>query len=240
MIALLALLALLACAPKSAAPVVALLPLPAVAEPQGTVPREAYAPPVIAPSILAVSALASLEGAPGSPPSDARTYVNAWRVRYNAGVGKLQAGDAAGAALDARASLALASADHRQEPLLLLAAAASQAGDITLSLQALEGLGTDAAAPWQLYYNGSIDASQAGRDDLAHRFAQAALARTPDMEQVGPVAVRAALRVRDLDAALRAGALLPVGYPARDDLTAALVAAGRCKDAQAITPGACP
>jgi hypothetical protein len=220
--------------------VVGLLSLPAVAEPQGTVPPEAYAPPVIASSILAATALASLEGAPGSPPSDARTYVNAWRVRYNAGVGKLQSGDAAGAALDARASLALVSADHRQEPLLLLAAAASQAGDVPLSLEALQGLGTDAAAPWQLYYNGSIDASQAGRDDLAHRFAQAALARTPDMEQVGPVALRAALRVRDLDAALRAGALLPAGHPAREELGTALVAAGRCSEARGVVAGACP
>jgi len=234
------LLVLFACAPKPAAPVVALLPLPAVPAPAGTVPPEAYAPPVPALSLLGAAAAPSITATPGSPPADARTYVNAWRVRYNAGVGKLQSGDAAGAALDARASLALASADHRQEPLLLLAAAASQAGDVPLSLEALQALAPDAPAPWQLYYNGSIDASRAGRDDLAHRFAQAALTRRPDLEQVGPVALRAALRVRDLDAALRAGVLLPAGHPAREELGAALVAAGRCAEAKAIAPGACP
>ncbi|MDP2310209.1 MAG: hypothetical protein Q8P18_29605 [Pseudomonadota bacterium] len=230
------LLVSLACAPKRVAPDAPIVP---VAAPAVVLAVPALLPiPVPAPPVA--PAPAPLPVLSPAPAADARTFVNAWRVRHNAAVARLEAGDAQGALAEARAALALAPADLRFEPLLLVAVAASQAGEVPTELDALERLGDAADVPWGLYYNGSIDAASVGRVDLAHRFAQASLARGGDVTQVAPMAVRAALRVNALDAALVAGRLLPAEHAARAELVRALISSGRCPDAVRLTPGACP
>jgi hypothetical protein len=231
----LALLALFACAPKSAPPapaVVAAVDLPVAPSAPEEVPdvtAVAFAPALTPEAMATATPL----------PVDARQLVNAWRERHNAGVARLQAGDAAGALVEARAAVELAPPELRDEPLVLVAVAASQAGEGVVEIEALARVGDGADVHWGVYYNGGVDAVTAGRPDLAHRFAQAALARGGDVAQVAPLAVRAALRVEAFDAALVAGGLLPADHPTRADLVRALVGAGRCVDAERLAPGAC-
>lgn len=234
--AVLVLLLPLACAPKPAgvptAAVSVVLPseAPAVVTPPPLEPPPAEPAPVSPPPAAETVPL---------PGMDARTMVNAWRVRHNAGVARLQAGDPAGALVEARAAVDLAPSEFRDQPLLLVAVAASQLGEGLVEIEALARVGDHADVHWGVYYNGSIDAASAGRPDLAHRFAQASLTRGGDVAQVGPLAVRAALRVQAYDAALNAGALLPAEHPARADVVRALIGVGRCVDAERLAPGAC-
>lgn len=234
---LLPLIGLFACArPASVAP-----PPEAPVAPVEAAPAEAA--PVAAPApVVAAPAPSRL---PPPPPSlvgtDARTLTNAWRVKHNEGVGLLAKGDAAGALAAGLASLALAPAEHREGPLVLVAAAAAQARDVPTELEALDALLDGADVPWGVFYNGSVDAAAAGRPDLASRFALAALARTDDVAAVGPMALRAALAAGDLDGALTAlarldGAADPGAVAA---LARALSLAGRCPDARRIDPGVC-
>lgn len=173
--------------------------------------------------------------------TDARTLVNAWRVKHNEGVALLAKGDAAGALAAGKASLALAPATFRREPLVLVAAAASQARDVPTAVEAVDELVGAEGVPWGVFYNGSLDAAQAGRPDLASRYALEALAREGDLGTVGPMALRAALAAGDLDGAL--GVVARLGGAADPDavrsLAVALSLAGRCPDAQRLDPAVC-
>jgi hypothetical protein len=220
-----------ACAPKPVAP-------PTVANVVAPVAPAAPAPvePKEPPPAVAEAALAPAPAAP----TDARTLANTWRVYHNEGVARLEAGDAPGALVKARASLALAPAGQRCDPLLLVALSAGAAGEITVELDALEDLAAEPRAPWGAFYNGSLDAAIAGRKDLASRLAQVALARTPDVATVGPVALRAALDADQLDAALATAARFAADPADLADLRRALVAAGRCADAKKLGAEKCP
>ncbi len=232
-------LLLLACAhrapdPGTSAPEIDAAPTAAPAAP-------AAPPAPAAPATANTPAAPPLLPPPAVVGTDVRALTNAWRTRHNEGVALLGAGDAAGAVAAAKAALALAPAEGRREPLLLVAVAASQARDVPLELEALAELVGAPDVPWAVFYNGSLSATGAGRPDLAGRYALEAFDRTDDLATVGPIALRATLAAGDLDGALRVAGRLGTAADPGDvkALARALTIAGRCPDARRLVPDAC-
>lgn len=165
---------------------------------------------------------------------DARDVANAWKVEYNTAVARLDAGEGQAALEAAQRALALAPDAEQQRVRRLLAQAAAAAGDPIAEFDALDALIADPKAEWGLFWNGMIDARAEGMPASAHRYGQAALARTPDKKTVAPLTARCAVEVGQLDRALEAMKWVDATaeWPLVLDLTRALVAAERCDDAR--------
>jgi hypothetical protein len=114
---------------------------------------------------------------PLPPPmtTDAILDPNAWRLAYNEAVRKHDAGDAQGALDAAREALGLTTVTFRREPLILVAIAAGDAGEVESELAALDELLDLRGVPWGVFWNGAIDAQADGDPARTAIYAMRAL-----------------------------------------------------------------
>jgi hypothetical protein len=164
---------------------------------------------------------------------DVRDVANQWKRDYNAGVGALDAGDAVGGLALAQKALAAAPEKEKNRVRALVADAGSKCGDRLAEFNALDLLAVDPKAEWQLFWNGSLDATADGYPASAYRYAVAAFERTRDKKAAAAILLAAAIPVGQLD---RAMTVLPLLDPTealgpKHQLVEVLLQDARCIDA---------
>ena len=164
---------------------------------------------------------------------------NLWRTHYNDALAAAKADDPERALELALKAVANAPSDHRAEAIELLAVQAEVAGEVGWEFAALDALLELDEGEWTVFWNGFVDARTEREDERALRYAEEAVARCPEPEELLPKLAWAALDAGALDRAAEVAQDLDPDHPVRADVVQALVLANRCELAKALDETAC-